>query len=208
MSVKHDVFVSDQHKVAYITNPKAGCTSLKAFICESEPKYKFKFPIGQKQSNGIFARFIKNLTAAEIKSQYNDYFTFSFVRNPYMRAWSAYKDKCKNNYKPFVALGFNKSMTFEQYLTHLNSLPKHIRPDYHLATQSSNIPRDVNFVGRLENFAQDLTQLCAITKMVPLAYHLNQTRGTSEHIFTQKEKSLIEKYYQEDFIRFNYATMT
>lgn len=83
------------------------------------------------------------------QKSFNEYFKFSFVRNPYSRAYSHYK-----------YLGYSKVCTFEFFV--LNILKKKLKQNHFFFISqtdylyNSNEELLVDFVGKFENLEQDI----------------------------------------------------
>jgi len=83
------------------------------------------------------------------EEEFNDFFKFSFVRNPYSRAYSYYK-----------YLGYSKVCTFEYFVS--NILSKKIKQDEFFFVSQTNYLYDkkgkllVDFVGKFENIKEDI----------------------------------------------------
>jgi len=144
-------------------------------------------------------------------------FIFCFVRNPYARILSTYKDKVLNkaenkNYKwDGLIKNINlKGISFEEFVKIICKIPDKCS-DIHF--QSISYLQDLlkikpDFIGKVETFEEDWNK---INKLLGLrsAKELGRRNQTEEfkkngEFYNSKLKKLIYERYKEDFIRFGY----
>lgn len=154
--------------------------------------------------------------------QYQQYFSFTFVRNPWSRAVSEYlhkKHDRKFSFKHFIFDGLPEQNDFCDFYRHM--IPQ---SDYILDSQGQPI---VDFIGRFESLSEDFTRICERMELADTTLpHVNSTssfRRSLErkfmHLF-KKEKRIkanyreyydqecierIETLYKSDIERFNYT---
>lgn len=134
--------------------------------------------------------------------QRNEFYTFTFVRNPYARLIShyLYRDKYEAPYR-----------SFEHLMGKLRKIYKDTqkRGDLHLYTQTSYLQGDLNYIGRFENLDKDFRKIC---RQIGVS-----SRGLTRHVFPtdkEKKKEILEnvknnlkeitRIYWSDFENFNY----
>jgi hypothetical protein len=141
----------------------------------------------------------------------SNFFTFSFVRNPYQRLYSAY------NYLKQGGINLHDRKAFETHLYQfknfkdfvLNGLnEKLINEIIHFTPQSHFIcdNRDnilIDFVGKYENIANDISYIENEMNFSLSLPHLNKSNLNSV-IIDDKVKSRIFDIYKRDFKIFNY----
>jgi hypothetical protein len=138
---------------------------------------------------------------------YNDYFKFVFVRNPYDRFLSFYKDNIRGD--------MSNKFEFRQYgqwhrIKSIDDLIVHVfenndsQLDYHIKPQSWFV-KDLNldFICNVENFNSDMQKIKIILDINTPHRHLRKTINKYE--LTRDQKKLIYERYEEDFRRFGYA---
>jgi len=153
-----------------------------------------------------------NQTALNIKS--NDFFSFTFVRNPFDRLYSTYKflengginkqDEITfqthfakfTSFEDFVMNGLNKNMIYQ--VTHLI-------PQYeYLCDWKGKV--SVDFVGRFESLDKDVKRLSEhLTKDIKLN-HLNKTfKVDYTEVYTDDMIKKVKSIYKKDLRIFNYS---
>ena len=187
-----------QTKTVFIHIPKtAGISLLKAIYgkvsLESHRTYEF---------NNLILGITKN-----------QYFSFSFVRNPFYRLYSIYMFLQKGginkldetlfqkhlakytDFEDFVLNGLNKKTIFQ--VTHL--LPQ----SYFICNNKGEVL--VSFLGRFENLINDVNHLSKkLGKEINLE-HLNKNKKRSyKEFYSQEMIEIVNMVYEDDLRIFNY----
>ena len=131
-------WVSHYHKYIYFETPKCGSTTLKLILPDKE--------------------MVSHLPSHVI----NDYFKFSFVRNPWDRVVSLYHSffvadspVSENRSELLIDLFGTDMMSFKQFV---ESLPK--TENHHWEQCCAYFYGfELNFIGRFEQFSKDLTKI-------------------------------------------------
>ena len=141
-----------------------------------------------------------------IRNNHPDTFIFSFVRDPYARIYSCYKNKVsKPNLKKniFACHNINLDDTFDTFVEKICDIPD-IESDRHFRSQSWFLMNGTNlipdFVGKLENMDTDWATLSDRFNL-PTIPHVNTTAKTS-YVMSARNKSLIQQRYSDDFKNF------
>lgn len=187
--------ISHSYKFIFVAVPKTASTSVGSAIDE------------YGQDSGL----AKHLTALNACKQYgkiwDEYFKFSFVRNPWdwLVSWYMYrkrdalKDPGHPNHKNYTG-----SMSFEDFL----------RRDYPAVrkTQRSRISDHqgkllVDYVGRYENLGEDMNLIS--TKIgipaVTLPHLFRSVRREYREYYTDTTRQLVIDHYREDIDFFEYS---
>lgn len=201
--------------VAYIEIPKACCTTIKAAMQSVElgldPVDLSLAQIHDRQTSPLLN--YDQLSAEDITG----YRTFTFVRNPYTRIFSAYKDKLVDNQweksRRAEDLGFRSDQDIE-FLAFLNAIrdqPRHLM-DIHWLPQSLILEeRQVDYVGRFEQFDNDY-YIVAQSLGLPTRVHARQghATGTGNSVLkrlSREEIDIINSIYIDDFHSLGYLML-
>ncbi len=146
--------------------------------------------------------------------KFEDYFKFTFVRNPWDRAVSAYTYLCKggsaaseddlqwskfvrrfNSFDDFVcqwmsAENINRNALFTPQITFLKDGFGQLNMD---------------FTGRFENLQQDFASIAEKLKLKAELPHLNQSRADDyQSFYSAQSQALVARLYAEDIEEFGY----
>jgi hypothetical protein len=153
--------------------------------------------------------FYKNL----FNEDFSEYFTFSVVRNPWDRLYSAFKFLEKGginihdrnayeqyleeykDFEDFVTNGLNKKMIYE--IMHF------IPQSEFICSKDGKI--DVNYIARFENLKDDISKLSEkINNPIELDHHNSNRKVSYKEIYTSDMIKKVEEIYKMDIINFNY----
>lgn len=180
---------------------------------------------GGHQPISFFKRFVE---LSSVGLNYNDYFKFGFVRNPYDRFMSAvtahymgHGDQNESDVVyPLTEAGFSSFVTnFKNIFTPILDDPPcryiHLVPQYKFLTLYrpadtglgwDNEDISVDFVGRYENLYEDWKYVCE--KIGAPAKELKKIRINSfqnyNKLWTRDTRELIYQLYKKDFDLFKY----
>lgn len=179
-------------------------------------KQKFVwFRVAKVASTTVKRVFMKHDIAMPIKSlefkfnpsDYQNYFKFAFVRNPWSRVVSCYAQKVENK-NPDWAFYYSECFDkgFEYFVDFIDR--KNLtKADRHIRLQTSLIPvTEVDFIGRLENFDEDF--LYVLKKLGVKDAHIPQ-KNPSNHLhysqyYNDRTKEIIAQKYAKDIEVFGY----
>ncbi|WP_455217348.1 sulfotransferase family protein [Kaarinaea lacus] len=158
----------------------------------------------------------------EIIFHSDEWFRFSFVRNPYTRLLSAYKDKIlglgntrkHNSFLKKIQWHSSQPPTFEQFITAITNQSDDAM-DWHWMPQSRLIMADIieyDFIGKLESYNEDMRTVLTRLNTSPdiidetLSVSLNKTRSKDdiESPISQATAELIQHRFPDDFKNFGY----
>ena len=216
-----DTILIKRHKAIYFPIPKVACTSLKysmlnwmgkRAIDPENPYYK------------IHTRKYPSVNKNIILDKYSEYYRFCFIRNPWDRLVSCYKNKIKqdskyndNWFKNGVAKSllkhknkFKGGMSFSEFIETVCYINDDIA-DPHLKSQYKFIydSKDrllVNFIGRFESLEEDYLYICKqlSIKDIPLPHMLKSNRSDYKEYYNDKLISLVYDRYAKDIRLFKY----
>lgn len=192
----NDVLISDKYKIVFFNVKKAASSSISSYFFDH-----------------LDGRTYCPCTCKEMHwyKNYQDYFSFAFVRNPFNRLLSCYKNKIIQpnipNWKHdigdiFKNYGskFYKEMTFKQFLEAIISLDpedydRHFGPQYSfVCDKDENVI--VDFIGRVENFERDFGFLIKQQNLpkVDLNYYWHN-KTTVEAFYDEETMELAKQVY-------------
>ena len=211
--------ISHKHKCIFIHIPKCAGTSINFFLFPEEKIHWFD--ANYEVVHGWCPQrkfFMQHATSKQLvetglvtQEQWETYFKFTFVRNPWDRAVSDYfwlmKDqKVEGTFNQYL----NRSGEFAPLLNDIGA--KYYRGD-HLIPQSDFFSEEgiykMDFVGRFENFSEDMNKV-----VLRLGYdkefdmHVNKGINRTEHyskLFTDESRDIVASLYAKDIQQFGYT---
>jgi len=148
------------------------------------------------------------------QQNYNKYKIFSFVRNPYDRMASIFyweRSECNSTYGPCKCHSkeaFTKfchqSLTDEGFCNGWKTQTEFL--------QNSRGKISLDFIGKLENFESDWSQLqrqFGFPPYDPKYRESNRSKqrkiSSFDELYEEETKSLVFKHFKDDFVNFDYA---
>lgn len=185
------VLINRKNKWAFIHIPKTGGTSIAETLKKEE---------GTEQLTGH--------DSIRILEDVSDYFIFTFVRNPYTRIASAYSHEKRKS---------KVETTFSEFLKNTNPNHLWVLSQNYYVNEGKSENKKISFVGRYENFDNDLKFILNKLNIKAKIPHLNRNPIYDRHPNLKQEnyykffyteewmKNLVEKRYKDDFKIFNYV---
>jgi len=203
LSTKHSVCQFDYYKCLFIHIPKSGGISILHSLFKNK-------------GNGHYP--LKWYKDAYPKHRLNSFYTFTFVRNPWARLYSAYiflkKGGLNNNDRDFFERELSNYKNFEDFVYKWLT-PQNIYKYVHFVPQFEYLVNEngelaIDFIGRTENIEEDFAKV--ITKIAPkksmTLIKLNQsTKHTTSYQkeYTPKMIEIVASVYARDIKLFNYT---
>ncbi len=139
------------------------------------------------------------------KAQYDSYYKFTIVRNPWARAYSWYKNVLRDEIHQ-QRLGINmQEIDLIEFFRRFVGRGM-LRPQtYWLKNFKGEIPMD--YVGRFEHLAADFEEVCRRMGKEPiiLPHKIKGSTGGYREKFDDASIDLIAKFYQEEIELFGYT---
>jgi hypothetical protein len=139
---------------------------------------------------------------------YRDYFKFAFVRNPWDRLVSCWTNRVREiNYFKFTEAQLETMSRFENFVTYVEGLDI-ANCNRHLQLQCRLMDlREVNFIGRLESFAEGFRIVCnqlGVECASIESRNVSGERKPYQEYYTPELQERVSKIYQRDIQIFGY----
>jgi len=189
------------NKVIFIHINKCGGTSMKHIV---EEYNHIKIP-----SND-------NIISLKNKKSWNESIKITFVRNPYTRLLSLFhmlkRDGYQSTLDEVIDIITNKNIKYlvsdgglkprsKEYIRR-HGLPMTHK---HYGVMNDDLSLDIDYVYKLEELQDKWDEIKQITQINKDLVKLNVSKNKNKiDVFTKKQLSKINEYYNNDFICFNY----
>jgi hypothetical protein len=163
----------------------------------------------------------KQLLLDGMHNVYDDYFKFTFVRNPWDRLLSCYMSKVvperfAGSFKSYSNVAFRDDMSFQEFAEAVCLIPDEVA-NIHFCSQhvfvcsrgsGNNVLAD--FVGRFENLEEDfefVTKRIGINAQLPHVADTSSTRGSRSYrdFYDEKLARMVGERYRKDIKIFGYS---
>ena len=203
-------FCAVSKKIAYLEIKKSGCTTFKNFILQLEGRQD----IIESNPLGVHTEeVLKEMTRVPKALCTEGFFKFTFVRHPFGRVFSFWKNKIISWDRGIEAAlrqhGFYPSMQWESFIDKLYEIPAfdleaHIAPvTKFLLDGRGNIC--VDFIGKLETIERDSERLAAETGLNVVFPHYNKGVVTKDVMWTDDIRSKLAEKYMADLEVLDYS---
>jgi sulfotransferase famil protein len=136
--------------------------------------------------------------------QYNSYYKFTFIRNPWARAYSWFQNVIrdeihKKKYK------ISENISFNEFLR-LYSGKGYMKPQiYWLKSFNGSIPCD--YIGRFENLIDDFKEVCETLNIshITLPHKIKGSGKDYREYYDKDSINLVEEVYKEEIEMFDYS---
>ncbi|XP_068752904.1 carbohydrate sulfotransferase 11-like isoform X2 [Montipora capricornis] len=219
------LMVNEKYKVLYCYIPKVACTQWKKVFWALRERPNVHLGI---HNEGNYKWLNKGYSDEEIKWRLQTYFKFVFVREPFERLLSAYRDKFVEtpdiyfmkiyatkiieNFKNYIDRNSDNELTFKKFIYYITSIG--FNNDPHWATYESlclpcNIQYD--FIGHLNDMQEEARHVLRQTGMdkevtfSPILSHNTSNKMMTNFATIPKAKILqLAKLFEKDYQMFNY----
>lgn len=137
-------------------------------------------------------------------NMYANYFRFAFVRNPWDRLVSCWRDKVLRRDK-FISS--DNEQEFESFVNYVSRFVDLEHGNVHLRLQSRLIDMNhLDFLGRFETFEDDLKKVIEILDIEAVIKKKNATNRKADYrdYYTERTKNIVAELYKKDIQIFNY----
>lgn len=142
-----------------------------------------------------------NLTVTT--QQYKTYYKLTFVRNPWARAYSWYKNVIRDEMHR-QSLGIESQLPFDEFL-HKFAGKGLLRPQtYWIKDFKGRISLD--FIGRFENLKEDFQKACIAMEIpqIELPHEIKGSGDNYQRYYNKHTEQFIRKVYHEEIEMFGY----
>jgi chondroitin 4-sulfotransferase 11 len=156
---------------------------------------------------------------ASYHSEYKNYFSFTFVRNPYDRVVSAYKyfRKLKEGHRWYkrnsIISNAANEMDFNEFVNHIPDFMKLMKREegsfqsgVHFQAYSYFLDSNIDYLARFENIQEDYAYI--LKKLQLPRTNLRKINSTNNsdyrQLYMEDSKRAVYNIYQEDINKYNY----
>ncbi len=218
------ILVTDNYRLAFVKNAKAGCTTVSHILFFYARDKVFNGRIHDDAASLIQGADFSVETISAIKN--SDVYKFSFVRNPTDRLISAFHNfvlegtnrGSSRHLRHMESFGYSPSNThsdnfnaFLNYIEHCLSISS-TYTDQHFRHQTKNIAHghvDYSYIGKLESLSEDMEHI--FKDSGEWRDNLRETltikaNASKSPRYTPSERQLkrVSKIYEEDYEAFGY----
>ena len=216
------MLISYSHKFIFFHVTKAAGTSVKEALkdyAEEPDKFKIKRPPKERngQPNKLYELWQSSLWHAKAKDvkrefpqEYNDFYKFAFVRNPWDWQVSYYHFILKETTHIRHELVKNMSGGFEEYLEWVivtkNPFPKGATKLQKEIIVEQNGELNIDYLGRYETINEDFNHVCQVLNLQTSLPYLNQSKHRDYRgYYSDRTRKLVADNFQEDIELFGYS---
>lgn len=226
-------YISHTKRFIYFPIQKAACSSLKLAL---SPYFGISLEKNSTVKKNIFddldhfekihAQPFPFVSRKQIsEGLFDEYYKFAFVRNPWDRVFSFYKNKILktdltnkyflNGIPRFLVRDYGKNlfkygMEFERFTDIIAEIPdkhaeQHFRSQHKFITYNKICLAD--FIGKIENIKKDYQYICEQTGIVAKLEKINSTSSSTsgyKNFYNKKMIDKIGKRYEKDILQFQY----
>lgn len=208
---KSEKVLIPDHGVLFVGVPKVATRSILMALTSATPAGNRPPIIVELDHETLLRRY------PEIET----YFRFTFVRSPWSRAVSCYRDKIRNANPIRKTLhlhnryGLESGMSFDAFAEWLNSAygsddvaDRHWMSQHRILGYDQPNPITYDFIGRFEDLAEDYQRVRELTDMnLPQLTHRLRTQAPDEYraLYNERNIELIAKRYEKDVDLFGYV---
>lgn len=223
------LYISHRYRYVYVDNPKTGCSSLKSALVELEardgprPVDCYDWTVLHNRDRSILLQLTDLRSVRPLTTLVEQGYRFiSFVRNPYTRLLSGYRDKIrKPHYRQELLRLMGKDpgdvecpITFADFV-HAVTDQSDYAMNPHWRPQTRQILHDLidySFLGRFEDYANEYVRLFRhlgiADDAIPAHRNLNwNPTGQAvslDEFYTPELRERVYQRYRQDFERLGY----
>jgi hypothetical protein len=209
------------YRAIYISVPKVACTSFKTAFASL-----LGMEVGNGHGDPHRVRYPSPLPIAGLQPYlYPGFYRFGFVRNPWDRLVSCYRDKIRNEVDGFTNFtirpgvanclarwsAFRPGMSFDDFVDTVAAIPD-AEADEHFRSQHTFLANGrgelaADFVGRYERLAEDFQVVQRQTGLPPIELpRLQAARSAAKYapFYSVRTREIVARRFQRDIELFGY----
>ncbi len=203
------MLISDSHEFIFVHNYKVAGRSVKEALEEyaTPPIERMSWMDCQLARFGLrtVPEYPAHMTAQDIREcfpeEWEEYFTFGFVRNPWSWQVSLYAFMQEQDDHPQHAL-IQSMDGFEEYIKWRVEEDKHLQSEFFV---DENGDLMVDFVGHLETIQDDFRTVCEGLGIEASLPHKNASSHRAyRDYYNERTRRLVDQHFQKDIRRFGY----
>jgi len=177
--------ISHKHKFIFVQINKTGNTSIRKTLCPET---------GRENEHRAISYY-----AQQYPKVFDEYFKFTFVRNPWDKVVSQYE--FRRDPARFPANN-TSNMSFEQFINNPNGRPLQNQLDWVTINQIIA----VDWIGKFEYLQDDYNELCDILGVKrKILEHYNKTeRRPYREYYNDKTRDIVAQIFSRDIDYFGY----
>lgn len=223
MPARHEIecILLERHAAVYIEIPKVACTSIKTALAGL-----VGVNLAETDGNPHEARWPTPPAPAPSSPLFPGLFAFAFVRDPWDRLVSCYRDKIRGEVDGFTYFtirpgvanclarfdAFVAGMSFDEFVRAVAAIPDD-DADTHFRSQHTFVTSDdgalaVDFVGRYERLADDfgfVERTIGLPSLELPRLQAARTRVSHAALYTAETVQLVAERYARDVELFGYV---
>ena len=214
--------ISTKHGFVYFENPKVACGTIKRTLQSIEAGSSVN-PLNVHDRGESPLQEIENFDEDHISQILwgREFFKFSFVRNPFTRALSVYKDKIERDSKHKKSVlkilgketeNLRQNVSFKEFL-YAVSQQSQVEMDNHWRPQNIQLCMPLinfDFIGRFENFDNDFKKVLHTISPIlqnQIVYEKSNATHANQFLlnyYDSEATDLVRLIYKDDFEIFGY----
>jgi len=208
--------ISPSYKFVYFRIPKAANSTIVASLYHAETSIELTSQVEINKIKADHFLFPDQLNLEQVNEMMENYFKFTFTRNPYRRIISAYLDKIirnkggkRDSIAGFLLKPNGSDISFDEFLKYLEM--GGINQNGHWARQIDLLPIPLDkfdFIGKIENLSVELPGVLyklfnRDCKIITMREHATNAEDAYLNL-NQDLYDRIYKIYEADFEYFKY----
>ena len=179
---------------------------MRNYLYQIDNNKKYIYFINPKCASRTFFKVFnyKPVKFRKLNPEAKDYFSWTFVRNPFARLVSAYENKIVDKHQSGLN-EFRKIKNFKSFVLKIKNINLAVA-DRHIRHQHLFFPDNIKFIGKMENLQEDFNTICEEINIQNIKLpHINKSsKKNYKEYYDAESIEIVSKKYSEDIKRFGY----